>query len=743
MSLLIGVTAGAGPRGDVAEALLSTAPVSSRLPAGAPGSSGSAETAAPVSSEPPAAAPGTGEPAPQQPDQASAVPADLPDDGPRYEQPVKGPGAAIFQNGLTAYAAKNHGEAGAAFFTIVEKHPRSPLADAARAFLAELQITDAPTPQTRQLAIDAYRRLIRDFPGSPNAARAYWRIGDLYVAMNMRAEAQGAYEHGVVRLGEGVDADRAILGLAASFAAQGHWPEAEREFTRVLGRTAGEAITPYATLGLADVRYRQGDYAAAQPLYETLWGRWPAFLKLRPASLVRAMNNATLAGRPVEARRLALTFYNLYPRSPEAAQALVRVGDSFRQTGSRREAVLFYGEAIRRYPDAMGAFAARMRLAELGLEQMSKEQDHQLQYAVAALFHDGPSPNLDQAERAAVLRTVAEANSKQAAGSEALFHLGQHYEAADDLPQMMQAYGAAVARVGRIPDDPWPAAAGQRLSARITPLILQTLADQQDFKTVSLFQSLWGADNAVFADQDLIVKVAGVYRRLGFTPEAVRLYQGLLQSRQATPPLREEALYHLGQTYLDQKDFLAARQVFERYRLQHPLGRWRVEAHLALIQAYRGQEDYEGMVRSSRRWLQLYPTHQARLQVREGLAAALVSLGQTEEALRIYADLARVTAADGSPDPELLIHYADLLVQIKRYDDAVTRYWQALRASPDPRQADWIRLQLARVWRTQTHLNAAGKVLKDLNEQTADELLARFSASMQADLSGAGKKGGS
>jgi len=718
----------------VAEALLSTAPVSSRLPESASDASGSAEPAGPASSEPPA---------PHQPDQASAAPADLPDDGPRYEQPVKGPGATMFQTGLAAYAAKHNGEAGAAFFTVVEKHPRSPLADAARAFLAELQITAVPTPQTRQLAIDAYRRLIRDFPGSLNAARAYWRIGDIYVAMNMRAEAQGAYEHGVVRLEEGPDAERAILGLAASFAAQGHWPEADREFTRVLGRTSGEVLRQYATLGLADVRYSQKEYAAAQPLYDTMWVRWPAFLKLRPASLVRAMNNATLAGRPVEARRLALTFYNLYPRSAEAAQALIRVGDTFRLSGSRREAVLFYGEAIRRYPDSVGAFAARMRLAELGLEQMSKERDHQLQYTVAALFHDEPSPSLDQAERAKVLRAVAEANPKQAAGSEALFHLGEHYEAADDLPQMMQAYGAAVARVGRIPDDPWPAAAGRRLSVRITPLILQTLADQDDFKTVSLFQSLWGADDAVFADQDLIVKVAGVYRRLGFTPEAVRLYQGLLQSRQATPPLQEETLYNLGQTYLDQKDFLAARQVFERYRLQHPLGRWRVEAHLALLQAYRGQEDYEGMIRSSRRWLQLYPTHQARHQVREGLAAALVNVGQTGEALRIYADLARVTAADGGPDPALLIHYGDLLVQTKRYDDAVTRYWQALRASPDQRQADWIRLQLARVWRTQAHPNAAGKVLQDLNQQTADELLARFSASMQADLSGAGKKGGS
>lgn len=663
----------------------------------------------------------------------------LPDDGPRFARPVSGAGGDLFQRGLDAHAEQRYGDASAAFWTVVEKHPHGPLADAARAFLAELQVTDGPTVQTRQLAIDAYRRIIRDFPQSPNTARAYWRIGDLYVAMNMRTEAQGAYEHGIAQLGEGNDAERAALGLAVSFAAQRRWPEAARGFTRVISRASDDVILRFGTLGLADADYMQKEHEAAEPLYEMVWRRWPDFLKERPASLLRALNNAGLTGRPLEARRLALTFYNLYPRAAEAAQALVQIGDSFRQSSQRRQALLFYGEAIRRHPEAPGASAARMRLAEMGLEQMLNEQEHQLRDAVAAMFRDEPAPSLDQNERARVLLAVAEANPKHAAGSEAFYHLGEHYEAAGDLPQMVQAYGAAVARVGRIPDDPWPAAAGRRLSGLVSPMIVEALAQQDDFKAVSLFHALWGADDAIFAERELIVKMAAVYRRVGFTPEALRLYQGLLQGRQAGP-YQEEVLYNLGQAYLDQGDYPAARQVFERYRLQHPLGRWRVEAATALVRAYQGKGDQEGVVRASRRWLQLYPTHPARNQIRQSLAGALVALGQMDEALRIYADLARVPAADGKPDPAVLIHYADLLRDLKRYDEAVTRYWQALQASPDREQADWIRLQLARTWRDQAHPSAAGKVLTDLSKETSDELLARLSASMQADLAGAGKK---
>lgn len=682
-----------------------------------------------------AAGMGTAEEAPPVP-----VLPDLPDSGPRYVTPIEGPGADAFQLGVAAYGRHDAVQAESAFRSVVAQHPHGLLADAAHAFLAELLIDEEGTPHSRQMAIDAYRRIIRDFPRTSNGGRAYWRIGDLYVAMNMRTEAHGAYEHGAATLVEGDDADRALLGAATNYAAAKTWREAERLFKRVNGRTMDEVIREHSTIGLADVFYAQKHFQSAQPLYEEAWRRWPAFLKERPASLLRAADNAGLAGRPVLARQISLTFYNLYPQSGQAPQALLQIGDSFRQTGPQAQAVLFYGETILRYPESPTAPAARMRLAQMGLEQASADREHLLKATVESLFRTGPTPNLDTVERAQVLRAVAAATPKAISGSEALYHLGEHYEATNDPAHMIQAYGAAVSRVGRIPDDPWPTAAGQRLTLLVTPLILAALAEKDDFKAVSFFQPLWGSDEAIFAGDDMILAMAGAYRRVGFTPEAVRLYQYLLQARSG-PSIREESIINLGQTYLDQEDFSAARQVFDRYRLQYPLGRWKTEALRWLILSYRGQGDHEGVIRTSRRWFQLYPTHPARQEIRRMLAQALASAGHTEEALQLYADLERINARANAADPDLLIQYADLLYQVKRYDDAVTRYWQALRAAPAPRQTDWVRLQLARVWRVQAHVAAARGVLDDLSRLTDDELVARASASMRADLNGTGKVG--
>ncbi|MDE3119705.1 MAG: hypothetical protein KGL03_11905, partial [Nitrospirota bacterium] len=114
----------------------------------------------------------------------------------------------------------------------------------------------------------------------------------------------------------------------------------------------------------------------------------------------------------------------------------------------------------------------------------------------------------------------------------------------------------------------------------------------------------------------------------------------------------------------------------------------------------------------------------------------------SDGALRLYAEVERTGILARPTGVAALIQYADLLQASRRYDDAVTRYWQALRASPDAAQTDWIRIQLARVWRAQDHRPAARQLLKDLNRLTTDELLARLAASMQADLA-ATKTGGS
>ncbi|TAJ08735.1 MAG: tetratricopeptide repeat protein [Nitrospirae bacterium] len=666
---------------------------------------------------------------------------DLPDAGPRYDRRRDGPTSPLFVQGLMAYTRQAWPEAEASFHQLLAQEPESPLADTTQAFLAELFVAGPPTEQRGQAAIDAYRRIIRDFPQTSNAERAYWRIGDLYAGMDMRVEAQAAYEQGAAALSVGADADRAWLGLAATYGAEQRWPEAERILKRLSGQSTDDEIRRYGTLALADLLHAKQQFPSAQPLYETVDRQWPEFFKGRPLSLLHAIENARRAGQWGQVSRWAMLFYNLYPRSAQAPLALVTIGDAFHHQGTPARAVRFYAEAITRYPDTPGASLGLVRLAELGLEQATGDAQHLVRSSVEALFQIGPTPNLDATQRGKALREVADAKADDVAGSEALFRLGEHYEALPDQARAMAAYRELVLRTGRVADDPWPTAAGRRLSVLLLPQLKEALKHADDLQSITLFYPLWGPDELIFADQDTILQAVAVYRRIGFTSEAVRLCQYLLRVS-TDGPTREEALFHLGQAYLDQDDFVAARQVFERYRLQHPLGHRRAEALLSLARVHHGLRNDETVVRVLRRWLALFPVDPARQEARVMLAQALVDIGQADEALRIYADMERAGVLGRQSGVAALIQYADLLQASRRYDDAVTRYWQALRASPDAAQTDWIRIQLARVWRTQGHRPEARKLLKELNQLTTDELLARLAASMQADLA-ATKTGGS
>lgn len=661
---------------------------------------------------------------------------DLPDDGPRFTTPVEGPGAASFMEGVEAYGRRDFKTARTAFRTIVEQHAGSPLVGPARAFLAELVAADKANARNRMPAIEAYRAVLRDFPRTPNAARAQWRVGDLYAEMGLRIEAQATYEHGLNDFLTGADADRALLGLAVNFTGWNKWREAEHRFQNLKDHAGNTVVLQYATLGLADTLYTEGQSQDALAFYEEVYARWPEFFKKRPQSFLKFIDTAMALGQDHLGRRLSTTLYNMYPQMPEASLLLVRIGDSFRRAGLRDRAGMFYTEAVSRYADSLGSAIARMRLAELSFELITAEKGLVLRLMVQAQFRYGPVLNLDGEEQRATLRTVADEQAKLAIGSEALYHLGEQFEAIQDWEQTIQAYRKLIARAGRIPDDPWPAAAGRRLSVLLEPWIDNALQAHDDLGVVNLFHQAGRlAENSFSTNKPLLqvlLQVAGAHRRIGFTPEAVKLYLDLVQNG-AAMHLREEALVGLGQSYMDQGDYVAARQVFERYWIQYPSGRWKAEALRWLAEAFQADDKHAGTIRICRRWLQNFPSpaHPLRPDMLLMLAQALVKDGEVAEGLRVYAEAERAGAL---AKPPALIRYADLLVQEKRYDEAVTRYQVALRTDLDATQAEWVRFQLARIRRTQTHYADARSVLQELANLSQDDFVDRLSVSMQTGL---------
>jgi TolA-binding protein len=683
----------------------------------------------------PAPSPAGGSPAPAQRPPGETAPdgytlPDLPDGGPRDESPLDGPDAERFAQGVESYRRGRLPLARAAFAQVLKGQPSGPTASAARAFLAEIQVAERPGSTGLTTAIDAYRALAQELPDTPNGRRARWRIGDLYAALGLRVEAQGTYERALAELPEGPDADRALLGLAVNAVEGGKLPEAERALAQLRRRTEDETLLSYATLWLADVLAAARRPVEAEALYRTVLDRWPDFLKRRPGSLLRYAGLAMELGLDERGRCLYLLAYNLRPRSGAAPEMLVSIGDSFRRGGDPVRAARFYDLAAARHPGTLGEALARLRLAELGQDLLAADPEQALRRSVRALVGAGPVPDLDPARQRRLLRETADAHRDLVLGSEALFHLAAQQQVEGDREAAGRTYEELLERAGRVPDDPWPERGSRRFAALLEPEIRLALARGEDLAALTLARRLGVFAERVFAGGDLLLRLADASRRVGWLSEAVRLYQATLKDRGAQT-WREEALFGLGTAYVGQGDFRAARQVFDRYRIQYPLGRRTPEVLRLLAEAALDAGDPAAAAAACDRWLARYPDDPARPLVLALSARALVEAGERERGLRRYDEAERAGAL---VEPAALLRYADLLAAAGRGEAALARYGRALQADPAGAGADWARWQIARIHRARGDRASAEVALDALLSEAADPVTARLALAAAADL---------
>lgn len=177
-----------------------------------------------------------------------------------------------------------------------------------------------------------------------------------------------------------------------------------------------------------------------------------------------------------------------------------------------------------------------------------------------------------------------------------------------------------------------------------------------------------------YARSPLLLDIAESHRRLGFTPEAVRLHQQIIKSHSESI-LLESAMIGLGKLYLDQRDPQAARKVLERYRFQFPLGRYEGEVVHLLINAMRQQRDLQGLLHLCRTWLLRHLVHPERPAMYVQLAKTLGELEKLDESALAYEEAFKAGAAQSS---DTLVSYADTLSRLNRHERAIGAYQVAL-----------------------------------------------------------------
>ena len=662
----------------------------------------------------------------------------LPDDGPRYESPVKGPDGSLFTEGIAALGQERYQDAEQMFDTLVKNFPTSPLVEPSQAFLADL-IAKGGTDHQRRQAIEAYRALIRADRSSVNASRARWRIGDLYAQGRWLIEAKASYEQALAESPK--EAARALLGLGLVFLEGTQWKDAVQAFQQVKTRSEDERLIVPATFGLAEALARAQQWDKAQSAYESGIRRWPAAFKLRPESMLLFADVKVHLQKHAEARALLEQFYNLYPNHAEAPSALVRIGDSWRQAARLDRAKTLYATVIQTHSGTYQESVARMRLAEVARESFVQDPKAGPQLGIEAMLEGRPANDADSRAQEELFEQIAQAYASVELGSEALFHLGEHLESLDRRLDAIDVYRRVSDRKGLIGEDPWPEAAGRRLVTMLGPWMVAALHSHDDLTAVNLFYRHGALGEDLYAGDAILLQLAEAHSRLGFSPQAIKLYRSLVKDTVADA-IREKAFVGLGLAYFGQQDLPAARRVFERTLLQYPTGQSRSATLQHLAETLHRQGEWNAVIRVCRLWLrraEAAASPEGR-RILHLLANAQLAIGHASEALET---LARTIPAANAKAQDTSLRYADQLLVAGQYEQAATRYLRAIQIPSSPADAEWARFQLAKVRRAQKRYGDARTLLQEVQSMATDDLIGRISAALLADLPQAkGRAGG-
>ncbi|MEP6890963.1 MAG: tetratricopeptide repeat protein, partial [Nitrospirota bacterium] len=424
---------------------------------------------------------------------------------------------------------------------------------------------------------------------------------------------------------------------------------------------------------------------------------WPNILKYNPDAL-QQYGDALFDNQELKrGREIDLLLFNLFPSHRHAGTVLVRLGDSHSRLGLHTPAELFYTVAQTEYRDTAAAVVARMRLTRNEQEIAASAGESLLRKKVEGIMRGSSPSYLESSEGEGLYKAIALSHQGDRLGSEALVRLAEHYELRGDPPRAIQVYQDVTRRAGVVPHDPWPSAAGLHLAAILKPQLETAIKNKNDVQVLTLFHSHGRDPEQHYAGTQTLLEVADTHRRLGFSPEAVRLYQTLVRNRKMAS-LHEAALAGLGESYLDQSDPEAARNVFESFRLHYPKSSRSTRVSSQLTTAMLEQGDRRSAIRVMRRWTRTHPHDPAHRWMYVAIARALAEDQKQEEAAAAFEEALKHNALNR---PQDLRRYADLLLQLNKPERATDLYRQVLKSRPDPMETEWAQVQIM--------LNSGGK----------------------------------
>jgi tetratricopeptide (TPR) repeat protein len=116
--------------------------------------------------------------------------------------------------------------------------------------------------------VSSLEAVARDFPQSPTAAEALFRLADLYYRSGKYTEAANTYERITRDFPAHPLAQSAKLNLAAVLEAQGKLDEAKAQYEQIINSGQGSYVANAAKIGLARCLESKGQTKEARQMYE-------------------------------------------------------------------------------------------------------------------------------------------------------------------------------------------------------------------------------------------------------------------------------------------------------------------------------------------------------------------------------------------------------------------------------------------------------------------------------------------
>lgn len=270
--------------------------------------------------------------------------------------------------------------------------------DAGTAFSIAQQYDEAGA---HQAAVASYRRFLKDFPASPLASKAQFRIAELLEAEGNASKAFDAYQTLVSRYPDTPEFEKAVArqviianeflqGRRIVFLGMPLLPGTERAqqmYQSILKNAPFSKHAAIAQFNLGLSLERQKMLSEARDAYQTVLDKYPnsdiaddalyqiAYIYMRAGLSGNSQDLSSL----ILARETFEDFLLQYPKSPKAAQAkenleklssseagdLMRIARYYDWSRNYKAAAIYYNDIIRKQPKTDDASKAKSRIEEL------------------------------------------------------------------------------------------------------------------------------------------------------------------------------------------------------------------------------------------------------------------------------------------------------------------------------------------------------------------------------------------